>query len=254
MIDRRGTIPAYSIRQRQKQGGHIMGIFTRFRDIVSSNINAMLDRAEDPEKLIKLMIREMEDTLVEIKASCAGVLASSKKVERQMHEAQSRSRHWAEKAALAVKKGRDDLAREALVEKRRYADAAKILEQELTEHNVLVEQYQEDIRQLEDKMGAAREKQRLLLQRQIRAVGKMRAQEEIRRMDSTEAVFKFEELENRIERMEAEADLVNYGRKPDLEEELENLDFDDEIEAELQTLKSSLPKKDEEPSHPAHPA
>lgn len=228
-----------------------MGIFTRFRDIVSSNINAMLDKAEDPEKLIKLMIREMEDTLVEIKASCAGVLASSKKVQRQMQEVQSRSRYWEEKAALAVKKGRDDLAREALVEKRRYGDAAVALEHEFTEHNVLVAQYQKDIRQLEEKMGTAREKQRLLVQRQIRAVGKIRAQEEIRRMDSSEAVFKFEELENRIERMEAEADLVNYGRKPDLEEELESLDFDDEIEAELQTLKSSRPKNDEETSLPA---
>lgn len=228
-----------------------MGIFTRFRDIVSSNINAMLDKAEDPEKLIKLMIREMEDTLVEIKASCAGVLASSKKVQRQMQEVQSRSRYWEEKAALAVKKGRDDLAREALVEKRRYGDAAVALEHEFTEHNALVAQYQKDIRQLEEKMGTAREKQRLLVQRQIRAVGKIRAQKEIRRMDSSEAVFKFEELENRIERMEAEADLVNYGRKPDLEEELESLDFDDEIEAELQTLKSSRPKNDEETSYPA---
>jgi len=222
-----------------------MGIFTRFRDIVSSNINAMLDKAEDPEKLIKLMVREMEDTLVEIKASCAGVLANSKKVQRQMKEVQSRSKFWEEKAALAVNKGRDDLAREALVERRRYADAFVALELELAEHNILQEQYQEDIRQLEEKLGTAREKQRLLVQRHIRVVGKMRAQEEIRRMDSSEAVFKFEELENRIERMEAEADLVNFGRKPDLEEELEGLDVDDEIEAELQTLKSSLIRKEE---------
>jgi phage shock protein A len=222
-----------------------MGIFTRFRDIVSSNISAMLDKAEDPEKLIKLMIREMEDTLVEIKASCAGVLANSKKVERQLKEVRSRAEYWEGKAALAVNKGRDDLAREALIEKRRYADAAAALDGELMEHTVLLEQYQKDIRQLEEKMGTARDKQRLLVQRQIHAVGKMRAQEEIRRMDSSEAVLKFEELENRIERMEAEADLVNFG-KPDLEEELESLDFDDEIEAELQTLKSSLTKNDEE--------
>ena len=122
-----------------------MGIFTRFRDIVSSNINAMLDKAEDPEKLIKLIIQEMEDTLVEIKASCAGVLANSKKVQRQMQEVQSRSKFWEEKAALAVNKGRDDLAREALVEKRRYADAYVALEREFAEHNVLQEQYKEEI-------------------------------------------------------------------------------------------------------------
>jgi phage shock protein A len=231
-----------------KEGGHIMGIFTRFRDIVSSNINAMLDKAEDPEKLIRLMIREMEDTLVEIKASCAGVMANSKKVQRQMEEAQSRGKYWEEKATLAVNKGRDDLAREALVERRRYAERAEALEQELREHNALVEQYQDDIRQLEDKLGAAREKQRVLVQRHIHANRKKRAQEEIRRMDSSEAILKFEELENRIERMEAEADLVNFGRKPTLEEDLDTLVVDEEIEKELQTLKSSLAKEDKNTS------
>jgi phage shock protein A len=231
-----------------KEGGHNMGIFTRFRDIVSSNINAMLDKAEDPEKLIRLMIREMEDTLVEIKASCAGVMANSKKVQRQMEEAQSRGTYWEEKAALAVNKARDDLAREALVEKRRYIDRAEALEQELGEHSSLVEQYQDDIRQLEDKLGAAREKQRMLVQRHIHANRKKRAQEEIRRMNSSEAILKFEELENRIELMEAEADLVNFGRKPTLQEDLNTLVVDEEIEKELQTLKSSLAKEDKNTS------
>jgi len=225
-----------------------MGIFTRFRDIISSNINAMLDKAEDPEKLIRLMIREMEDTLVEIKASCAGVMANGKKVQRQMEHVESRWKYWEQKAALAVNKGRDDLAREALVEKRRYTDRAEALEQELQEHNALVEQYQDDIRQLEDKLGAAREKQRILVQRHIHANRKKRAQEEIRRMDSSEAIFKFEELENRIERMEAEADLVNFGRKPALEEDLDSLVIDEEIERELKTLKSSLTKEDKKTS------
>jgi len=220
-----------------------MGIFTRFRDIVSSNINAMLDKAEDPEKLIKLMIREMEDTLVEIKASCAGVMASSKKVQRQLDEVQSREEYWKERAELAVNKGRDDLAREALIEKRGYSDRADALKKELIGCDSLVEQYQDDIRQLEDKLGTARERQRILVQRHIHANRKKRAQQEIRRIDSTEAIIKFEELENRIERMEAEADLVNFGRKPALEGELDNLVIDDEIEKELQNLKSSLAKK-----------
>ena len=92
-----------------------MGIFTRFRDIISSNINAMLDKAEDPEKLIKLMIREMEDTLVEIKTACAGVMAGGKKIQRQLEGLKTRARYWEEKAELAVNKGRDDLAREALI-------------------------------------------------------------------------------------------------------------------------------------------
>jgi len=222
----------------------MMGIFTRFRDIISSNINAMLDKAEDPEKLIKLMIREMEDTLVEIKASCAGVMASSKKIQRQLDEAQSREEYWQDKAELAVSKGRDDLAREALVEKRRYAARADALKKELTECEALVEQYQDDIRQLEDKLGTAREKQRILVQRHIHANRKRRAQEDIRRMDTSEAIIKFEELENRIERMEAEADMINFGRKPSLEGELDDLSLDEEIEKELQGLKSSLAKED----------
>ena len=225
-----------------------MGIFTRFRDIVSSNINAMLDRAEDPEKLIKLMIREMEDTLVELKASCAGVMANTKKYQRQVEEAGSRAKYWEEKAGLAVNKGRDDLAREALVEKRRYAERVEVLEQEIAEHNGLVDQYQEDIRQLEERLRSAQEKQRMLVQRHIRANKRRRAQEEIRRVDSAEAMFKFEDLENRIERMEAEADMVNFGRRPSLEAEFDSLAVDEEIEKELKNLKSSLNKESEDSS------
>ena len=225
-----------------------MGIFTRFRDIISSNINAMLDKAEDPEKLIRLMIREMEDTLVEIKASCAGVMASSKKVQRQLDEVLAREKHWKDRAGLAVNKGRDNLAREALVEKRKYSDRADTFEKELIEYKALIEQYQDDIRQLEDKLGTAREKQRVLVQRHIHANGKNRAQQEIRRVDSSEAILRFEEFENRIERMEAEADMVNFGRKPTLEGEFDMLLVDEDIEKELRTLKSSLTKEHEKTS------
>jgi phage shock protein A len=222
-----------------------MGIFTRFRDIISSNINAILDKAEDPEKLIKLMIREMEDTLVEIKAACAGAMASSKKVQRQLDTLHERIRYWEEKAEIAVKKGKDDLAREALIEKRRYAQRTDGLENEYNEHNLLIEQYQDDIRQLEDKLKSARDKQRLLVQRHIHANRKRQAQEEIRRVDSSEAILKFDELENRIERMEAGADLVNFGKKTALEAEFDALGADDEIEKELQALKTPISKPDE---------
>jgi phage shock protein A len=220
-----------------------MGIFTRFRDIINSNINAMLDKAEDPEKLIKLMIQEMEDTLVEIKASCAGVMANRKKAERQLDQIQSRAKYWENNAELAVNKGRDDLAREALVEKRRFTGMENPLEKQLMEHNGLIEQYQEDIRQLEERLRTAREKRQGLAQRHLRAKSKKRTQEEIRRMDSSETILKFEQLENRIERMEAEGDLVNFGNGPELEEEFKNLLVDEEIEKELQGLKSSLQKE-----------
>ncbi|MEW6668721.1 MAG: phage shock protein PspA [Thermodesulfobacteriota bacterium] len=217
-----------------------MGIFTRFRDIISSNINAMLDRAEDPEKLIRMMIREMEDTLVEIKVSCAGLMATAKRVRRQMEEYDSKARFWEEKAGLAVSKGRDDLAREALMEKLRYLEKAHALERELLEHSALVEQYQGDIRQLEEKLAMARERERILTQRHVHAQRKRQAQEEIRRADSTEAIVKFEELEERIDRMESEAELVNLGKKRSLESEFERLQADEDIERELQGLKTNL--------------
>jgi phage shock protein A len=226
-----------------------MGIFSRLSDIISSNINAMLDKAEDPEKLVRLMIQEMEDTLVEIKASCAGVMATKKRVQRELEETRTRAQQWDEKAKLAVNKGREDLAREALLEKRRYRERAGALEKELSQCDALVEQYQADMTQLEDKLGAAREKQRILVQRHIHAQRRKRAQQEIRRLDTTDTLIRFEQFENRIERMEAEADLVNFGRQPPLEEEFARLEGDEEIEKELQALKTSGAKKtDESPS------
>ncbi|MFH1153302.1 MAG: phage shock protein PspA [Pseudomonadota bacterium] len=216
-----------------------MGIFTRFRDIISSNMNSMLDKAEDPEKMIKLMIREIEDTLVELKASCAGVIASKKKVERSLDSARERLEQWASRAELAVNKGRDDLAREALVEKRRISDIVDSLDKELMEHTGLVEQYQNDIRQLEDKLQTSREKQRMLVQRHIHAQRKKQAQEDIRRMDNAETLAKFDQMENRIEQMEAEAELVNFGVKTSLDEQFEEIVVDDEIEKELNALKST---------------
>jgi phage shock protein A len=220
-----------------------MGIFTRLRDIMSSNINAMLDKAEDPEKLIKLMILEMEDTLVEIKASCAGAMATKKKVERGFEEARERARQWGDKAQLAVNKGREDLAREALLEKRRYLERVESLEREVDQVDGLVEQYQSDIMQLEEKLASAREKQRLLVQRHIHAQGKLRAQQDIRRADATDAILRMERFESRIDRMEAEADLVNFGRKRSLEDEFAALEDDEELERELAELKDKAQRQ-----------
>ncbi len=216
-----------------------MGIFTRFRDIISANINAMLDRAEDPEKMIKLMIREMEDTLVEIKAACAGAMAEKKKVLRRLEEIRERAELWEERARLAVAKQRDDLAREALVEKRRFATMVEKLDADVIEHDGLINQYQDDIQQLEDKLHKAREKQRMLVQRHIHATSARKAREEIRRADNYASIAKFDELEQRIERMEAEADLVNFGRQPNLDDAFDALRSDDDIERELAAIKAS---------------
>jgi len=214
-----------------------MGIFTRVRDIISANINTMLEKAEDPEKLVKLMIREMEDTLVEVKASCAGAMATKKKIQRELEEVTERSESWGEKAQLAIDKGRDDLAREALIEKKRYAERTDSLEGEAAQCDDLVAQYQDDIKQLEDKLNTAREKQRVLVQRHVRAQHKMRSESDIRKMDTSDALARFDNFEDRIERMEADAELVNFGRKPTLDDEFRKLEGDDDIEAELDALK-----------------
>lgn len=217
-----------------------MGIFTRVRDIISSNINAMLDKAEDPEKLVRLMIQEMEDTLVEIRASCAGAMATRKKIGRQLEESREKAEQWEGKAKLAISKGREDLAREALYEKRRYVDRTESLDRELEQAAGLIEQYQEDIRQLEDKLTAARERQAVLVQRHIHAQHKTRAQEEIRRADTQEAMMRFEKFEQRIDRMEAKADLVNYGKRASLDDEFSKLEEDEDIEKELEALRNQV--------------
>ena len=216
-----------------------MGIFTRFSDIISSNINSMLDKAEDPEKMIKLMIHEMEDTLIELKSSCAGVIAGRKKVERKLEEMHARKDLWAERARLAVAKGRDNLAREALIEKRRFSAITDTLESELAEYGSLIAQYHDDISELENKLNNAKEKKRVLIQRHKRATGKKRAQEDIRRSNSSDTMARFDKLESRIDQMEAEAELVNTPQKPSVEEEFDNLASDDEIENELAKIKAA---------------
>ncbi|VGO14786.1 Phage shock protein A [Pontiella desulfatans] len=216
-----------------------MGIFTRFRDIVNSNIGAMLDKAEDPEKMIKMMIREMEDTLIELKSSCAGVIANCKRIERRKDELSEVIQTWTKRAELAVSKGRDDLAREALLEKRRFAEQVESVEEEINALANLIEQYKNDITELENKLTGAREKKRTLVERHKHANGKKRAQEGIRRYNGTDAIDRFDKLESRIDQMEAEADLVNPKTKPTLEEAFAQLATDEQIEKELADLKNS---------------
>lgn len=216
-----------------------MSIFSRFRDIVNSNINSMLDQAEDPEKLVRLMIQEMEDTLIDLKASCAGAIAARKKVSRNLDDLNRRAHGWENKAKLAISKGREDLAREALIEKRRASDGIESLEKETSGLEEIVRNYQTDISLLEEKLTSAREKQRVLVQRHIHVQHKTRAHEQIRRSETSDAILRFEQFEGRIERMEADADLINYGRKPSLEEQFAQLERDEEIEKELSSLKNA---------------
>lgn len=222
-----------------------MGIFSRFKDIVSSNINAMLDKAENPEKLIKQMIQEMEDTLVEIKASCAGVMANKASVSRALDRTSGQADGWETRATLAINKGRDDLAREALGEKRRYLAEVERLTAENNQFDEIVAQYKRDMQELESKLKIAREKHKTLIQRHAQAQQRHQAQTTIRKVTNSDAFTRFEALEGRIDRMEAEADLVNVKAKPNLEDEIASLTQDDELEEELAALKKSLKGNEE---------
>jgi phage shock protein A len=216
-----------------------MGIFSRFKDIINSNLNTMLEKAEDPEKLIKLMIQEMEDTLVELKASCAGAMANESKVHREAQAAKERGHRWEQKAKMAIEKGREDLAREALLEKRAAAQENEHRTAELEHFRELINQYKADITQLEEKLDAAKNKHRILVQRHIHASQRKSAQTRIRRSETSDAFVRFEQFETRIDRMDAEADLVNLkGEK--LEDAFDKMETDDEIEKELASLKNSM--------------
>jgi len=215
-----------------------MGVFSRFKDIVSANLNSMLDKAEDPEKMVRLMIQEMEDTLIEVKSSCAAELASQKKQSRAMDAARAQEAEWDAKARLAVDKGRDDLARAALAEKRRFTERCEHLVQSLEHTRQVVSQYQSDISELEKKLADARGKQRSLIQRVAVVKHHKETQERIRRIDTTEAFARFEAYENQIDRLQAEGDLVNGLRpKDDLRAQFADLEHSDVIERELQDLK-----------------
>lgn len=216
-----------------------MSIFTRFRDIVTSNINAILDHAEDPEKMVRLMILEMEDTLVEVKSNCAAVMADQKKLERLLRDLSGAVEDWEAKARLAIKKDRDDLARAALSEKRRTSMRTESLKRELEMTKDTVANFQSDIVQLESKLNDAREKQNAIIQRRTAAVTRRQAQQRIRKIDTSSAFAKFEAYENGIEKMEAEAELTDSFRpkKKSLHAQFADLEYEDEVEAELNELK-----------------
>lgn len=225
-----------------------MGIFSRLRDIVHSNLNAMLDKAEDPEKLLRLMIAEMEDTLVEIKAQCAAAMAQSKSFLRQIEEMGQRAGQWAAKARLAVEKGREDLAREALLQKRSFQERAEPIEQQHRECDALVEKYRQDIAQLEAKIQSVRERQKMLAQRHTHAQVKRRAEQSIRTANGGEVMARFDTFERRVDHMEAEADLVNAARRseePSLDDRFRELEGDEALEKELAALRAEVSGKGE---------
>ena len=216
-----------------------MGVFTRFKDIIGSNINSMLDKAEEPEKMIRLMIQEMEETSVELKAACAGLMADQKRLTRDLSQASERMELWSNRARLAMEKGREDLAREALLEKLSAQRLSEGLERERDRFAVLIEQAREDIEQLEAKLESAKERQRSLAKRHVRADHRMRARSNVSRVQSSDVMMRFDQFEQRIERMEAEAELAAPRQNRNLEQEFALLEGSDEVEEQLASMRTA---------------
>jgi phage shock protein A len=158
--------------------------------------------------MIRLMALEMEDTLVEMKASCACAMANQARMGRMLDDAKTKTHRWAGKAEVAVNKGREDLARGALLEKRNYLDQAQKLERDLSEMVRIIEQYQLDSSELEGKLEAIRDLHKILAEKAMQAKKSKRARDQVREADSANVFLRFEQMLHRVDRMVAEAELA----------------------------------------------
>ena len=206
-----------------------MSIFTRFKDIVNSNINSLLDKAEDPEKMLRLMIGEMEDTVIDLKTTTAARMAEAIRSEKKVDEAKATVERWQGRAELAIEQGKDDLAREALIEKKHAQEAYERALENISSLKKSVEEGKEEIRTLEDKIKAAKDKLATLQREQARA--------QERRDSSVNLNARFEEMENRINRMNAYNDLSKKSEEKSAEEKFSEMEKNDEIEAEIERIK-----------------
>lgn len=214
-----------------------MGIFTRFSDIVNSNINAILDKAEDPEKIVRLMIQEMEDTLVEVRSAAARSIADKKDLNRKLESLDRELRAWKDKAELALRKGREDLAKAALVEKSRVAAAADALKLDYFAVDEGLAKLDEDIARLESKLQDAKARQKALLARHKTAHSRLAARKKIHDYKIEDAMVRFEQYTRRIDDVEGRIEAYDLGLPKDLDHEFAGLEAEESVQKELEELK-----------------
>jgi phage shock protein A len=217
-----------------------MGIFSRFSDIVNANINAVLEKAEDPEKIIRLMVQEMEDTLVEIRSAAAKCIADRKELGRHIDYLELEQEEWSRRAELAVRREREDLARAALIEKQAIGDQVEKMKAELENLDAQLDKFNGDITQLQSKLNDAKTRQRSIVIRHKTATSQLSARKHIHSDRLDEMLYRFENAERRIDRMESEAEAISMGRGQSLADEIAGLEDDDRVEAELANLKSRV--------------
>lgn len=219
-----------------------MGIFSRMTDIINSNINSLLDQAEDPEKMIRLIIQEMEDTLVEVRSSSARVLADRKAAARRLEQVQADAETWEEKAKLAISKGREDLARAALQEKHEIEDEVASVGAELQATDEHIAQLNEEVAQLQQKLTDAKAKQKALMMRSKTVESRIKVKRQVHREALDGAFQRFEHFERRMDNLESQLESMDIGREvpADLAAEISALAEDERITDELERLKSEL--------------
>jgi phage shock protein A len=218
-----------------------MGIFSRTRDIIAANVTDLLDRAEDPAKMIRMIILEMEETLVEVRASAARTIADQKEMRRHILKLEALQANWTEKAQLALNKDREDLAKAALVEKQKATDMAEQLNHEIETLNEALKASEEDIAKLQAKLREARARQNSLAARMESAQNRLRVREAYAGEKVNDAFARFEMLERRVDIAEGRADAMGMGAAPKtLEEEIAELQSSDKVDAELAALKASM--------------
>ena len=217
-----------------------MGIFSRTRDIIAANMTDLLDRAEDPAKMIRMIIMEMEETLVEVRADAARHIADQKEMRRQITKLDQVQAGWIEKAELALSKNREDLAKAALVERQKSASLAEQLQDEIRSIDEALGACEGDIAKLQSKLREARARQNSLTTRMESATNRTRMREMYAGQKVEDAFSRFEILERRVDVAEGRADAAGMGIQKSLEEEISELRAADEVDAELAALKARL--------------
>ena len=222
-----------------------MGIFSRTRDIFAANMTELLDRAEDPARMIRMIILEMEETLVEVRASAARSIADGKEMRRALRRLDELQASWTEKAELALSKDREDLAKAALIERQKAADMAAGLRDEIRQIDETLKAYEVDIAKLQGKLREARARQNSIATRIESAVTRARAREVMHGGRTEDAFSKFEVLERRADFAEGRADALGMTGPKSLEEEIAELKASEKVDAELEAMKAALAAKGE---------
>ena len=222
-----------------------MGIFSRTLDIMAANFTELLDRAEDPAKMIRMIILEMEETLVEVRASAARTIADQKEMHRHTVKLDRLQADWADKAQLALSKDREDLARAALVEKRKAGDMAEQLKSEIGVLDDSLRAYEADIEKLQNRLREARSRQTQIAARLESAENRVKLRTLLTNERVDEALARFDQLERRVDDAEGRADalaLAQGNAKPTLADEISALAVGDKVDAELEEMKRALQK------------